>query len=403
MTWKRPACVAAYLILFILAAAGAYELNDRFGYTPLLFLALLPPADLFCALRERRCFSLRCSERYRETARGCEASFPLAVENRSSLLVCRVRLVCRIDGPQGFRAQSSFDFCLAPQSERELKLLFTPKHTGFFRLTVRSIRIYGPVGLFCRKIMFREPLEILAVPGAKRPEVLPVISSFQTGAGSGNIGRGSGDYDGVRGYLPGDSLHRIHWKMTAHRGEMMTRVFLSEEEPFATVAADLRLFPGPREQAACVRDCLCETVCGAAAFCLSQNQSVRLVFCDGAEALESLIRSESDLNRAAFLLAAAKPAEGLPDVPSGRGTVLAVSAQPCGLFSSLLRAAASAGADVTLYYVLPAQGKTSDPLPELKALESAGVKYTALLVEAPLREHGSIRAEFSAEEAGVTA
>jgi uncharacterized protein (DUF58 family) len=48
---------------------------------------------------------------------------------------------------------------------------------------------------------------------------------------------------GARDYEPGDSFRQIHWKASAHRGELQTRVFEHTSEPTTTILVNVTTFP----------------------------------------------------------------------------------------------------------------------------------------------------------------
>jgi uncharacterized protein (DUF58 family) len=331
----KPANLLTYLVLLAFSATGAYLLNNRLGYTPLLFLLLLLPLDALCALCARRCAGGLKAPEFQTAELGSPAVFRYACENRSRFLVCHLRVRLRPAGPEGTRFKNcGAALDLAPGTAGVLSLSMTARHIGVYRVRMRSARVFGPLGIFSVK---------LPVP---RPAVLAVTPSRGTAAAAGPAagGRLSEDaaqslhggphadsYDGVREYAPGDRLRSIHWKLTAHNRKLMTRLYEQEEEGYATVAVDLRPGPGTAEQALCIHDALCESafrfVCGR----VGQGGKIRLVFLKG-EGLESIrIRSEADLPEAAVRLASAGPApEVLTDAPGAfpaAGEMLIVSAR----------------------------------------------------------------------------
>lgn len=118
-------------------------------------------------------------------------------------------------------------------------------------LSKRGCYSLGPVVLTCS-----DPLGLFSVPTQKRvlrelvvyPQAVRVSHlGFTRESGvSANLlshthtkAEGS-DFHGVREYLPGDELRRIHWKSTAHRGEFSVIEFEDSLSSDVTVFLDLQ-------------------------------------------------------------------------------------------------------------------------------------------------------------------
>ncbi|MGN8026446.1 DUF58 domain-containing protein [Microbacterium sp. 22242] len=106
---------------------------------------------------------------------------------------------------------------------------------GPLRLTTAD-----PFGLFRRTDELGDPTPITIVPA-----VLPLPRlADRTGRAGGTaqtsshrLGQGS-DNLSPRRYVPGDSMRRIHWRATAHRGDLMVRQEEQESSPDALVVLD---------------------------------------------------------------------------------------------------------------------------------------------------------------------
>ncbi|MBS1674576.1 MAG: DUF58 domain-containing protein, partial [Actinobacteria bacterium] len=97
-----------------------------------------------------------------------------------------------------------------------------------------------PFGLFARTDELGDVTPITIVPA-----VLPLPRlSDRTGRAGGTaqtsshrLGQGA-DNLSPRRYVPGDSMRRIHWRATAHRGDLMVRQEEQESSPDALVVLD---------------------------------------------------------------------------------------------------------------------------------------------------------------------
>lgn len=402
MAWRRPTCLFVYFVLLLLAAADAYLLNDRFGYTPLIFLILLLPADLICAVRARRCVRVRSLLARAETNCGEKTAVRYSVENTDMFLLCRLRVSFRMEAPGNGRPEKIKIYrSLAPQSEYGCRLSVIPGHIGMYCLKTVSVTVCGPIGLFSRRIHAPQPVRIVSVPcaGTASLSVDDAKNCGEEDSPRSGQGKENDEYDGAREYLPGDPLHRVHWKLTAHRGTMMTRAETGEKEDYAAVAADLRPGPGTVEQAAYLRDRLCEDVFGELFGCVLHGRKARLIFMNGAELCEFRVLTEDDLENAAFCLAAAAPCAHLPAGADFGSTTVLLSVHPD---AELFRAAAKlseTGTELFFRLILPAKsGPESLPL-EWDGLKKRGVNCLTETIESPAQLP---KKQFCEESSGET-
>lgn len=107
-----------------------------------------------------------------------------------------------------------------------------------------TIKVPDPFGLLYRKHTFGEPQSLIVLP--KRVDLADISFGGANIAGATRPAPqhvGVGDDDVIaRNYLPGDALRRMHWKATAHRGELMVRQEEQRNNPEATVLLDLDAF-----------------------------------------------------------------------------------------------------------------------------------------------------------------
>ena len=96
-----------------------------------------------------------------------------------------------------------------------------------------------------------------ALPGTAVLHVHPAVHRFPLGTAAQNAQgeqartdlalEGSITFHTLREYVPGDDLRRIHWRASAHRGELMVRQNIDVTPPKATIVliTDAALYPNP--------------------------------------------------------------------------------------------------------------------------------------------------------------
>ena len=113
---------------------------------------------------------------------------------------------------------------------------------GIWPLGPLHVRTSDPFGLVNRRQQIGTARMITIAP---QLVAVPALGALRGAAGgstqtaSQRIGPGA-DNLAPRRYFPGDTTRRIHWRATAHRGELMVRQEDEETSPDAVVLLDLR-------------------------------------------------------------------------------------------------------------------------------------------------------------------
>lgn len=121
-----------------------------------------------------------------------------------------------------------------------IRYAITGARRGVWPVGPLVLRTIDPFGFSQREQEFGDTRTVTVVP-----EVLPLAPlGANVGAAGGTahtsstrLGQGS-DNLSPRHYVSGDSMRRIHWRATAHRGELMVRQEEEESSPDALVVLD---------------------------------------------------------------------------------------------------------------------------------------------------------------------
>ena len=127
-----------------------------------------------------------------------------------------------------------------PPETGQLSYPITGVRRGIWPLGPLMLRTVDPFGLAQREQSFGDTRSITVVPEIFTLAPLAVRVGAAGGTAhtsSSRLGQGS-DNLSPRGYIPGDSMRRIHWRATAHRGQLMVRQEEEESSPDAVVVID---------------------------------------------------------------------------------------------------------------------------------------------------------------------
>jgi uncharacterized protein (DUF58 family) len=222
----------SFLAAGIAATVCAYVLGQSDLLRVGLLLAALP---LVCALVLYRT-RYRVAAHRRLTpgrvATGAEARVQLRLDNVSRLPTGLLMLQDRVPYVLGPRPRFVLDR-IEPGGRREVSYRVRSDLRGRYPLGPLQLRLADPFGMCELTRSFAAYDTLTVVPHI---EPLPPIGLGGDAQGYGDGRQRSvalaGDDDVIpRGYRHGDDLRRVHWRSTAHHGELMVR---REEQPRRT-------------------------------------------------------------------------------------------------------------------------------------------------------------------------
>ena len=114
---------------------------------------------------------------------------------------------------------------IEPGGNRRVAYRIRSEHRGRFEIGPLALRSADPLGLFELSRAFTAQHTLTVVPRVQ-PLTAGTLGALWSGRGEGHAAyaAAAGEEDiGVREYRHGDDLRRIHWRATAHHGELMVR------------------------------------------------------------------------------------------------------------------------------------------------------------------------------------
>jgi uncharacterized protein (DUF58 family) len=202
-------------------------------------------------------------------------------------------------------------FNATPQSTTKIPYGVELTRRGAYKIEGMHVTAMDPLGIYSFRHTYPVESELLVYP---TPQVIP---SFAL-SGAERFGfqdlpiaatKGSGvDPDGVRQYVPGDPLRRMHWKSTARTGKLSVIEFEESHALNVVMAVDLSRDSVVGEGRQSTLEYLITAAASIAQLAIRQGASVRLVSRDipdpadfagrGSEhlflVLSSLARAEAD-------------------------------------------------------------------------------------------------------------
>lgn len=161
---------------------------------------------------------------------GEEIKGRLVIENTSFLPIASIKAIIEFENMYLKRVEKQvIQFGVLGKSTQKIGFQFDSTHTGVIRVQIERSRMYDYLRLFSIRLKQEESMEI---------KILPEL--YDTGeytSGSRNdwiqsneyskvkAGDDSSEVFSIREYRPGDKLHRVHWKVSSKRDEILVKEY----------------------------------------------------------------------------------------------------------------------------------------------------------------------------------
>lgn len=206
-----------------------------------ILLLLVPLISLVIALRSR--VRLKASRRVEPARIAVDetATVHLEISNRARIATGVLLVEDSIPFTLGTRPRFVLDHVWS-LFRRDVTYTVRPVVRGRYSIGPLTVRVTDPFGMVELHRPFSEVGHLVVTPAVHR---LPPVRLVGEWSGSGESRpraiASAGEEDAtIRAYRTGDDMRRVHWRATAHHGELMVR---REEQPWqswATVLLDNR-------------------------------------------------------------------------------------------------------------------------------------------------------------------
>ena len=276
--------VLVWLLVFATAAVPAVFLNTVWGYLPVLLLAAMVLFSLLCLWRLSARLTVNTEFADVQCRRGQSVDIALELVNTSRLSCARA--VARMYISDLFGGQSStqeISFGVGGKGAVRFPLRMDMTHIGVYEVGLKAVKVSDFFGVFYRTVPVEGKFSAVVTPHIRPMDDLP--STEETSAEANYDTKvtvmGGTDYTGVREYAPGDPMKQIHWKLSAHSREYMTKLQeSSRQQEFAIILDFAAEKIGDAELLMDLNDCLIETALSLLADIAEKDALYSLLYCD---------------------------------------------------------------------------------------------------------------------------
>lgn len=217
--------VIFFVLLGILILPAVYT-NSIFGYLPILATVFLHLMSLGYLLIMRRSISIQSDHKDVEVERGEKVRVELGIRNKSFLVCIKARADIYVQdylGEDDSRTEATFS--IDSRSQADFGFDVKMEHLGQYTAGIRNMHIYGLLGIISFPVPFDSVFHVLVLPKIHEEEEALSAESLTDSPDASSFMENDGfDYTGVREYAMGDSMKKIHWKLSAHSNDYMTKI-----------------------------------------------------------------------------------------------------------------------------------------------------------------------------------
>lgn len=397
----------ALLLLIVLALAGlpAVFMNTAYGYLPLLLLAVLLLLSVLCLFVLGRGLSARASGADVQCRRGKSVEIALQLVNRSRLFCPKATAYIYISDLFGIRgAMRALPFAIAGKGTVDFGFEMEMPHVGCFSVGLDHVEIYDFFGVFRKRVPVSGRFSAVITPRVRTMDGVHIADDVLTEASKETKISvvGGTDYTGVRAYALGDPMKQIHWKLSAHTREYVTKIQESNRQQEFAVILDFVTGAAGRERLMDLNDCLIETALSLIAEIAAHDAGYALLYADKSGTPVRTVPLGRDDDAAlvrSFALIGPEHDETFPDAcqllqqesqGQNRSSNVAVvtSRVTAELIQELLRVKQQRRSP-ELYFVIPAEWgsrERENACAPLRQLDDAEVPYFVVSTEENFKE-----------------
>lgn len=231
-----------FLLIIIVTIIFFLIIKSPISVIPLIYIILsIMVSFIYLFLIKNSCKVIVDSSKKDIFKRLSREIYNVTIINKSILIFPKVCFSLQVENIDGdIFKKYDYNFMLNPREEKKLEIEVELPHIGMYTIKIVEIQIYGIFDLFYLKYKPKWKEEIFVTPriydiedfdiDTKRA-IYPVNFTVPYKI-DGEI------YDDIREYIPGDPIKNIHWKLSAHANEYMTRVLTTDAVSGVTIYLD---------------------------------------------------------------------------------------------------------------------------------------------------------------------
>lgn len=214
--------------------------------------------------------------------KGEKVKYILTVINNGLFLLPYVNIELHDSANNKSQKASSKNVFIPPFSKRRFKLEYIYKYRGEFQVGVKTIEMRDFLGIFKLRYKAKKPLKVKVYPRVINIERFYVREDMHAYNSLNHKGiyEDTSVVDEINKYNYGDSLNRVHWKLTAKMNEMMVKKFEGTEAQNLLFIFDLKKNSYKEETNNLIEDKQIEASIGVLKYLIDTSAEVKFSYYD---------------------------------------------------------------------------------------------------------------------------
>jgi len=272
-----------YICLFSAALIFAYFNGGKMPYMLLYTVLMLPLVSLAYTLVIYLRFKYGQELDKKFVTKGDKVNFIFSINNEDFFIYPYVRVAfygAKTIFENQFQEKS---FSLNPFSGKNYSFELQCNYRGNYEIGINSVELEDFFGLFRFRYNVFEPKYVTVYPRIVFLEKFMLKTDFMSESHSmlNTRDEDMSTISDVRKYQYGDSLKRIHWKLTAKTTDIMVKKFESTSQTNTIMLLDLHRNPFSTGENIVLEDKLIESIVAVLYYCLHKWIPVNLVYYSG--------------------------------------------------------------------------------------------------------------------------
>lgn len=270
----------SYLIILFLSFVNVYFDGGFLPYTLFYIVLILPVVSLIYLVIVFYTFKYTEKLDKREYRKGEILDYTLRIYNNTPLYVAYFDVYMHMEGQMLIKGMKNEQLTLKPFSVQEFKFNVPIQYRGKYKVGISHIEIRDFLNLFSIKYIPGEAKQIRVFPRILPVDEMdiPYIRISENEYLSRNKDTGNTEIKDIRDYRYGDSLKKIHWKLSSKYNKWMIKETSSSSEKEFWVFFNLAGLIGDAEDILKVEDRTVEFLVSLARILLNSGFNMKLCF-----------------------------------------------------------------------------------------------------------------------------
>ena len=269
-----------YLLIFFISLIFVYFYGGKLPYMFFYTTIIMPIISLIIVLIISVRFKYIQEIDKNHIVKGDKVNLILRIINEDLFLYPYVNVNFHGSDTIFFNQFISQRFSIEPFKIKNLSFELECKYRGSYDIGIKSIEIEDFLGIFKFTYHVIEPKSVTVYPKITYLEKFYLKTNYLSESHS-ILNPELEDLTtitDIRKYAYGDTLKRIHWKLSAKKNELISKNFQSTSQICATIFLDLFKIELSVEENTIIEDKLIDSVGAVIYFCLSQLIPINFIF-----------------------------------------------------------------------------------------------------------------------------